>query len=319
MGTSQLSPLSATEPQPSTKPQSRPGSEPLTQGGADNAWGSRFAARTMRELAALEAATPGWSGMTAAERRALWQQHLGALFPDVPTQPPKPACTYCHDARFVHPTDQWGKVDYSQVIPCRQCERWTPEDRARRLALAGIPVNRQGEDFDSFQYQGIDGLEGAYLAAWEIGHGDPDWCLLLIYGEHGTGKTHLARAAMMAAAARGMSCRYRTVTQLCSDLREAMEGHDGETADGLVDSLCGLGFLVLDELGTENKRSDYQAATLEHIVNRRYDEHRRTILVTNEPIADLPSAIRSRCQDGRDAKMVLNGAPDYRPRRQKGG
>jgi DNA replication protein DnaC len=149
--------------------------------------------------------------------------------------------------------------------------------------------------------------------------------MLLIYGQHGNGKTHLARGAMMVARARGVQVMYYTIRQLMALLREAMDT-EGESADGIIKSLRGVGFLVLDELGTEDPKSDWQAGVLEDIVNHRYDNELPTILVTNgdaEPRSaqnpeGLSPAIASRLKDSKRCLRVLNRAPDYRPKTGRG-
>jgi DNA replication protein DnaC len=210
-----------------------------------------------------------------------------------------------------------GNPDYSQVIPCPRCSIWTKEEREKRLAVAGIPAVRQTENLSTFRF--VEGADEAFEAARAIGEGftcDEDgkkrptpWKMLLIYGGHGNGKTHLARGAMMAAADRGLHGRYYTVRQLMADLRGAMDKAD------IISSLKALPFLVLDELGTEDPKSDWQAGVLEDIINYRHDNMLETVLVTNKDITELLPGIASRLKDSQDCKRVLNQAPDYRPKK----
>lgn len=268
-----------------------------------------------REMTALQDATPNWDTLPLTQQHRLWSEHVNSLYPDIREQKTY-LCDKCHDMKFMYRVVN-GNPDYSQVIPCPRCSIWTKEEREKRLAVAGIPAVRQTENLSTFRF--VEGADEAFEAARAIGEGftcDEDgkkrptpWKMLLIYGGHGNGKTHLARGAMMAAADRGLHGRYYTVRQLMADLRGAMDKAD------IISSLKALPFLVLDELGTEDPKSDWQAGVLEDIINYRHDNMLETVLVTNKDITELLPGIASRLKDSQDCKRVLNQAPDYRPKK----
>lgn len=234
------------------------------------------------------------------------------------------ACELCQDMKFLYPR-VGGKVDYSTTVPCPKCTSWSPEDRQRWLELAGIPRARQEETLANFR--DAEGALDAFEAAYALGYGfyeneqgkhETPWRVLLIYGGHGNGKTHLSRGAMMAAGERGVRGRYYTVRRLMADLREAMDAKvTTRSADAIINTVKQVPFLVLDELGTEDPRSDWQAGVLEDIINHRYDAGLSTFLIANKDIKELPPAILSRLQDESMCRCVWNQAPDYRL--QKGG
>ena len=267
-----------------------------------------------REWQALKEATPNWDSLTIAGQRRLWHEHVNALYPDVPGEHRTFACETCHDGGFLYPAIN-AKPDYSTTIPCPKCKQWTTEERKRHLAYAGIPVARQSETLLNFH--DAPGVMPAFESACELGEGRSEWKLLLLYGGHGNGKTHLARGALMAAADRGVHGRYYTVRQLMSVLREAMDLklQQSRSVDAIITIIKGLPFLVIDELGTEDPKSDWQAGVLEDMINFRHDNMLETVLVTNKDITELLPGIVSRLRDSKDCKRVLNEAPDYRPKK----
>lgn len=268
----------------------------------------------------LKQRVPEWDGLPAQELRRLWLDHVDALYPGVDRSKPQPAC-YCGDAAFVHPVrdvtvkgDVVTRVIYGEHIPCRHCAGWSPEERKRRIALMGIPEGRQQETLSNFRYR--EGADDAFTAAEEMGSGKATWCILLLYGVHGNGKTHLARGAMLEAVQRHVEARYFTVRQLMATLRMRMDTGGG--TEELLEAVKHLGFLVLDELGTEDPKSDWQAGVIEDIINHRYDHKMPTILIQNGDLEGLKTSfpgILSRLWDSETCRLILNGAPDYRPKK----
>lgn len=278
--------------------------------------------RAQRERKALREATPGWNKLSREEQDKLWKQLLNSLYPDVREEEEDKtyACWHCKDAKFVHGWKKDGAVDYSTTLPCAYCSHLEDKDK---LALVGVPEPRQEETLDNFKY--VAGSDNAFQAALQLGRGESEWKQLLIYGPNGNGKTHLARGTMMEARARGLEGRYYTVRSLMADLREAMD-KEGESTDAIILALKEIAFLVIDELGTEDPRSDWQAGVLEDIVNYRYDNELPTVLVRNGDIVErsdknpggLSPAIASRLKDSQRCLRVHNSARDYRPSTLRG-
>ena len=251
---------------------------------------------------------PYWDTLTPEEQEAKWESHLLDFYgPDKAVI----ACDYCHDFGFVHPLKTNKKPDYSRVISCPQCYVWTDEERTRRLIAAGIPQRRQAETFDTFK--SVKGVDAAYITCWELATGGAEYSIVLLYGVHGNGKTHLARAALAQWLIdhRGESVQFLRVRDWFVRLKAMMTE---DKTDVEIERVKVVGFLVIDEIGTEDTRSDWQAGTLEHVINYRYDEGLPTVLTYNGDVKGLPPAILSRLRDKAVCRIVLNEAVDYRPR-----
>ena len=95
---------------------------------------------------------------------------------------------------------------------------------------------------------------------------------LLIYGNVGTGKTHLTVGLLNAYINAGIYCRYTTEHELL-DLYSQKEW-DKFNAFKKVD------FLVIDEIG-KRQLQDWQMIQLEELISYRYNEMLTTIYITN--------------------------------------
>jgi len=170
------------------------------------------------------------------------------------------------------------RVDYA-VFLLRLAERelLDREQRAaeRRLKAAHFPVVKT---IDTFEFQAQPGLneelvrqllKGEYIERREN---------VLLVGNVGTGKTHLALALAFAACAQGRRVRFYSVTGLVTQLLEQRETGKLERLQKQIER---FDLLVLDELGYV-PFSKAGAELLFEVVSRAY-ERRSLIVTTNLP------------------------------------
>ncbi len=151
------------------------------------------------------------------------------------------------------------------------------EQRAaeRRLKAARFPVLKTLDTFDFKAQPTINRalvlqlMRGEYLDAHEN---------ILLIGNPGTGKTHLATALGHSACAQGRRVRFFSVTGLVTQLLEAREDRQLER---LLKRLEKLQLLILDEFGYV-PFSKTGAELLFEVVSRAY-ERQSIILTTNLP------------------------------------
>lgn len=93
---------------------------------------------------------------------------------------------------------------------------------------------------------------------------------LLMLGNTGTGKTHLACALAEVAIRKNMLCKYVNFYQL-TDIKIKN--------NSLFDDLLNCDFLIIDEYGQQD--SDFKSSLLFEIVNHRYNNERYTVLISN--------------------------------------
>jgi DNA replication protein DnaC len=147
----------------------------------------------------------------------------------------------------------------------------------RRLRDACFPVIKTIDSFD-FKIQPTvnepqvrELLRGEYIDRKEN---------ILLIGNSGTGKTHLATALGFAACAQGKRTRFWTVTQLVTQL---LERRETRTLDRFQRQLDRSQVLILDELGYV-PFTKAGAELLFDVVSRAY-ERNSLIVTTNLPFA----------------------------------
>ena len=114
---------------------------------------------------------------------------------------------------------------------------------SRRLKAARFPTHKTLETFDFKAQPSVNPVLVSELMRGEyIDRRDN----ILMMGNPGTGKTHLATALAMEACARGKKVRFYRVTELITTLMEAREDHQ---LLRLRARLSKLDLMVLDELG----------------------------------------------------------------------
>ena len=158
--------------------------------------------------------------------------------------------------------------------------------------MKGIPGDRQGNTFAAFDLAKNPGMKPAYERCLAVAEGR-EWCALLA-GPYGTGKTHLAEAAIIATGYRGM---FWKVPDFLRWIRAQVFDH-GWPEDRIVGPYRDApGLVVFDDLGTQ-KDSEWATEQLYLVLDSRCDQRLPTIITTNSPTEKLDGRIFSRYQTG---------------------
>ena len=151
------------------------------------------------------------------------------------------------------------------------------EERAaeRRIIAANFPVIKVIDTFDFKAQPSINEplirelLRGEYVGRKEN---------VLLVGNPGTGKTHLATALAFAACSQGRKVRFYTVMDLVTEL---MESQDERRLQRQQKQMRGLELIVLDELGYV-PFSKARAELLFEVISHAY-EYQSLIVTSNLP------------------------------------
>ncbi len=224
------------------------------------------------------------------------------------------------------------------VTTNRELEEIDPRVRSRLtdLSLSQIititaPDFRQGHDrdtsdfsslslhsdmtFDTFDWKRADlsndereNLHRAVQVAKEYAETADGW--LILTGDYGVGKTHLAAAIANARVERGESALFVVVPDLLDHLRAAFSPNSPVSFDRRFEQVRTAPFLVLDDLGTQSA-TPWAQEKLFQVVNYRYAAKLPTVFTIAKEVK-IDERMRTRLFDVERNILFEIDVPSYR-------
>lgn len=140
---------------------------------------------------------------------------------------------------------------------------------------------------------------------------------LVLSGEYGSGKTHLAAAIANHRVELGDGALFVVVPDLLDHLRAAFSPNSPVSYDRRFEEVRTTPFLVLDDLGTQSA-TPWAQEKLFQILNYRYVARLPTVITTTQKRDEIEPRLRSRMEDMSRCSILEDFAPSYRGIRQKG-
>lgn len=206
----------------------------------------------------------------------------------VPAGSKCPACALEEQAE----KDRIERDEQAKVFAAQRLER--------KLGGAMIPPRFKGKTFESFAADGdkqkkVLSVCQSYAINFHKHHADGRSLLLL--GNVGTGKTHLAAAiADYVIRSYGFTALYRTVYGILQHVKGSFdkeaEYNESEAFQAFIDPEL----LIIDEVGA-TKTTEFEQQTLFNIINGRYEQQIPTIVISNLMPEELVQALGERCVD----------------------
>ena len=200
-------------------------------------------------------------------------------------------CPACADARQREHDAEAQKAMFA---------KHAAERMERKLGAALIPARFRDRTFESYiatEPKQVKALTICRDYAENFAeHFKAGRCLLLL-GNVGTGKTHLATAiANHIMRATTATAVYRTVGGILQHIKGS---YDRESEYSEADAFAAYtkpSLLIIDEVGA-TKPSEFELASLFNIINGRYEEQLPTVVISNLPAGELSGALGERCVD----------------------
>lgn len=169
------------------------------------------------------------------------------------------------------------RLDSERVLATRAREREEKQSALIRKYSLEMPEKLRACTFDNFER--LPHTEKAFAAARRLVDRNGAGLGLMLLGDVGVGKTHLAAAIANAEIASGRSALCGTVPDLLSRIK-ASYGSDVETEEQVMRPFFDCSLLVFDDLGKE-KVSEWVEEKVYRIINYRCTHGRRMVFTIN--------------------------------------
>ena len=234
------------------------------------------------------------------------------------SQPASP-CSTCRGARWVILDVDITHPQFGRPQPCPDC--LAPHLAERKLLRyfgeSGVTGALVGMTFPAFTMRTADRmteaqrqtLQLALLEAVEFA-ANPSGFLLLT-GDPGVGKTHLAAAAIQQVLAQGRAALFVVVPDLLDRLRATFSANADASFDDRWNTVRTVDVLALDDFGTQSD-TDWAREKLYSLINHRLNNSLPTIITSNWHLREFDRYHPRIASRLRTAVHVHIAAPDAR-------
>lgn len=224
------------------------------------------------------------------------------------------SCPICQGTGFTRMDVPVGHPHFGKAMGC-VCQQAAKQQRRQRELLAFSQLDRfellRSAHFSTFNLR-VPGVQEAHRAAKSFAYHPKGW--LLLVGNNGCGKTHLALAMTKVCLERGLAVLFAVVPDLLDLLRATVDPDTQEQFEARFLKLLEADVLILDNLGTQ-QRSPWADEKLFQVLNHRYNTRTPTVITTHpRELHELDEHIRSRLSDASlVTTIMMTEAQDYRP------
>ena len=162
----------------------------------------------------------------------------------------------------------------------RQCRCKKQDTHTKLLRTAKLPRRYERCHFHSYKAQNPS-QESAFKYSSRLAMEYPAVERgLLLMGDVGVGKTHLAVSILKGLTERGFTCLFYEFGTLLKEIQDSYNPVSRTSELTVLSPVLEAEILVLDEIGA-SKPTDWVRDTMAHIINSRYNDKKLTIFTTN--------------------------------------
>jgi len=182
-------------------------------------------------------------------------------------------------------------------------------------------TQHKSQTFQEFNLRKDEGLapaermniEKIFLACKKYASNPEGWLLLL--GDYGTGKTHLAAAIGNYRVEIGEPPLLVSVPDLLDHLRATFHPDSRASYDQRFEDIRTAGLLILDDFGMQSS-TPWAKEKLYQLFNYRYNAFLPTVITTSQKLDDIDQRLRIRFLDARVCRIFGLTIPSYIGRMQ---
>ena len=170
--------------------------------------------------------------------------------------------------------------------------------------------------FDNFDWRRVnllpeqrENLEGAFRLALNFAKSPDGW--LVLQGDTGCGKTHLAAAIANYRLQAGKPVLFVVVPDFLDHLRSTFSPESKVSYDQYFESVKNAPLLILDDFG-EQSTTPWAQEKLYQVINYRYNARLATVITARCSLDEIDSPVSSRLADPRISVVWNIIVPDYR-------